>query len=349
MRAFSDRLSPWYAKPLFGLLTDGVSLWGYRVKSYLLLCYALAAVLLLGAGLTGISSFTGLLAIALLVSISIAFSDVLADKWMVVRGKAAGNTALLQATQWTAAGLGGASAYYLGGILAQDGQLSLAIGLSAIAPLLGLVAVPLWLREERDHQPARNLRASLGALWRAAQTRRFLGVAIFLVLLEICPTPPAIFYQRDTLGFETDFIGALAAVQFVGMGGGALLFGGWARHLRRGWLLNVIVACSALATLSLAAMTDARSAMLIYFFVGFTDIIARLGVLELSVQVCPLKAEGTTYALLISLANLAMLLGFVGGGWLYDLGLPFPQLAILGAGLTALCWLALPALRLKQI
>ncbi|NJK99430.1 MAG: folate/biopterin family MFS transporter [Spirulinaceae cyanobacterium SM2_1_0] len=256
---------PWYAKPLFGLLTDGVSLWGYRVKSYLLLCYALAAVLLLGAGLTGISSFTGLLAIALLVSISIAFSDVLADKWMVVRGKAAGNTALLQATQWTAAGLGGASAYYLGGILAQDGQLSLAIGLSAIAPLLGLVAVPLWLREERDHQPARNLRASLGALWRAAQTRRFLGVAIFLVLLEICPTPPAIFYQRDTLGFETDFIGALAAVQFVGMGGGALLFGGWARHLRRGWLLNVIVACSALATLSLAAMTDARSAMLIYF------------------------------------------------------------------------------------
>jgi predicted MFS family arabinose efflux permease len=62
-----------------------------------------------------------------------------------------------------------------------------------------------------------------------------------------------------------------------------------------------------------------------------------LGLLGLVVQTCPQQAEGFTYALMVSISNLAMSLGLVMGGQLYDWGLSFAMVAVIGAGYLAAC------------
>ncbi len=58
--------------------------------------------------------------------------------------------------------------------------------------------------------------------------------------------------------------------------------------------------------------------------------LSMLGLLGLVVQICPRQAEGFTYALMVSISNLAMSLGLVIGGQLYDWGLSFAVVAIIG-------------------
>ena len=102
-------------------------------------------------------------------------------------------------------------------------------------------------------------------------------------------------------------------------------------------LLGLAIAAGALATLSLAFMHDAPSAYGVYLVRGFMAALSMLGLLGLVVQRCPPQAEGFTYALMVSISNLAMSLGLVMGGQLYDWGLSFALVAVIGAGYLVVC------------
>jgi len=67
-----------------------------------------------------------------------------------------------------------------------------------------------------------------------------------------------------------------------------------------------------------------------------------LSLLEMAARACPTTIAATAYALLLSVSNLAISLGFVSGSWLYDLKLPFAGVVVMGAIATALCGLVLP-------
>jgi predicted MFS family arabinose efflux permease len=73
-----------------------------------------------------------------------------------------------------------------------------------------------------------------------------------------------------------------------------------------------------------------------------------LGVLEITARVCPLGAEGTVYALLLSVQNFTAMCGGIVGGWLYDRGIAFPVLVLIGVLFTSLCWFLIPLLKLEQ-
>jgi predicted MFS family arabinose efflux permease len=255
-----------------------------------------------------------LIAGAVLISSCIAFSDVLADKFMIEVGKPSGKTGLLQALQWTGLGIGGVITSYLGGQIAQHQTLSFSFLVSAILPLLGIVAVMIWMPEKKVQSGTTSIRKSLSSLWMAVRSPSFLAIVGFVLLLATSPIPPLLYYQRDVLKFSEDFFGILGAFGFLGVGLGAIAFGIWFRRFDQQALLKLAVVASVLSTLALAFIFDKNSAILVQIFSGCVAIIGFLSLSEVFVRSCPDLIEGTFYACFVSVSNLAATLGAIAGG-----------------------------------
>ncbi|HAJ58577.1 MAG TPA: hypothetical protein DCP31_04360 [Cyanobacteria bacterium UBA8543] len=339
---------PWYIKPLWGIIADSFPLFGYSIKSYFLICYSLAFFIFLGLSQLHSYTISILLVSFVLISICIAFSDVLTDKLMIVKGKAQQQTAILQAAQWSAAGFGGAAMYYLGGWIAKNSTLSVALSISAVVPLVGFVATLVLIPESKVERGTVSIQHSVRVLWAAVKSGQVLAVLVFTAFLTLSPTPPLLFYRRDVLKFAEDFLGILDAIWSLTFGLGAITFGIFSPKLSRRMLLNLVIGMSAIATLTLAFIVGPKSAVLVQTLNGFTSAIAMLGALEITARVCPLGAEGTVYALLLSVQNFTAMGGSIVGGWLYDRGIAFPALVSIGVLFTSLCWFLIPLLKLER-
>ena len=344
---------PWLVRPLYGMISDSIFILGYQFKSYFFICYAIALAIFLG--LSNFQSYTiPLLAGGMiLVSTAIAFSDVLTDKMMVVKGRSFGGTARLQAAQWTGWGFGRALLFYLSGWLAQNSNLPSAFLFTAIVPLVGIVATYFLLADEKQQQETISIGNSFSSLRSALKSQRLLAVIGFIACLEFTLVPPLVnyivYYSRDLLKFNDQFIGNLGAFEAFANGLGALTFGIFAFRISRQLLLNLAVGLTSLATLGLLFIQDAPSAILVSLFFGFFAMIATLGVLEIAARSCPVGAEGSVFAIMMSVYQLSLQPGPILGGYLYDRGMPVSALVIISAVATMLCWFLIPLLKLDQL
>jgi predicted MFS family arabinose efflux permease len=177
---------------------------------------------------------------------------------------------------------------------------------------------------------------------------KFLAAFIFIACFRFRPEPPILYYQRDVLSFEANFLGVLGAIISISVGLGAIVFGTFAYKISRRNLLNLTIAFRSISTLALVFIQDEKSAILIWLFCGFTDVMATLGALEVAATACPDESEGTAYALLMSLWNFANTPGVILGGWLWDRGMQFSVIVSLSALSTALCWFLIPLLKLDR-
>lgn len=342
---------PWTVRPVYGIIADVLPIFGYQFKSYFFICYTLALAVLLG--LSGSQSYTvSLLSFGVtLVSTSIAFSDVLTDKMMVIQGKLLNNTARLQAAQWTALGFGKALLYYISGWLAQNSNLATAFLLTATVPFIGLVAT-LLLVDEKKQQKAGSLQTSLKAFWLSIRTRQFLAVMGFIACLEFTLVPPLvnyiIYYYKDILNFDAQSIGLLGTYEAIANGLGAVVFGLSAFKIPRQMLLYIAIGLTGVSTIGLLFIHDMHSAILVSLFFGFFAMIAMLGVLEIAARSCPIGVEGSTFALLMSVYILAKQPGPILGGYLYDIGVPVSTLVIVSTIFTMLCWFLIPILKIQR-
>jgi len=112
---------PWSIKPVFGLLSDFVPLFGSRRRNYLLLANGMAVVSLLLLALAPLSPEHRWLLFALLLptSVGIALGDVIVDALMVEKGQPLGLTGRFQSIQWAAANAALLLTGVLGGYIAQ--------------------------------------------------------------------------------------------------------------------------------------------------------------------------------------------------------------------------------------
>src|SRR6266852_3017809 len=133
---FSFGIIPWLIKPVYGLLSDCVPLFGRRRKSYLLLTSALAAGAGLAMGLAAPHSYWWLVGLITVMGLGLAFTDVLVDALMVENGKPRGLTGAFQAVQWAAIYTAAVLVGVLGGFLAERRSLSAAFTLAALFPLI---------------------------------------------------------------------------------------------------------------------------------------------------------------------------------------------------------------------
>ena len=88
---------PWIIKPVYGLLSDFVPLFGRRRKSYFLLTSGLASLTGFALALSAEPSYWRLALLYTAMGLGLAFTDVLTDAVMVEAGKPRGLTGAFQA------------------------------------------------------------------------------------------------------------------------------------------------------------------------------------------------------------------------------------------------------------
>lgn len=220
---------PWTVKPLYGFLSDGFPLFGYKRKSYLVAAGVLGAISysLLGfAGLwEGISSTTAVTSTVTLMVISsacIAMADVVADGIVVTRTRESTDPAVaggLQSLCWGASALGGLLAAYFSGSLLEIMSVREVFGLAAILPfIVALIAFvtdeqPLTEDDKAD-DVIQSVKDQVNSVWEALRQQAIWRPVLFLFLWQATPTSDGafFFFLSNDLGLGPEFMGRIRLV-----------------------------------------------------------------------------------------------------------------------------------------
>lgn len=317
---------PWVIKPVFGFLSDGLPLFGYRRRPYLILSGLLGSLSWIALATVVDNAWTATAAM-LCSSLSVAVSDVIVDSLVVERARkeSLGQAGSLQSLTWGISALGGLITAYLSGLLLKYLTNQTVFGITALFPLI-VCAVAWLIAEERVNTKSSNehdspqklgIRSQIGQLWRAITQKSILLPTLFVFIWQATPSADSafFFFTTNELGFEPEFLGRVRLVTSL-----ASLLGIWVyqRFLKTvpfrqilGWS-TVISAVLGMTTLLL--VTHANRTLGIddrWFSLGDSLILSVMGqiafmpVLVLAARLCPPGIEATMFALLMSIWNLS--------------------------------------------
>ena len=346
---------PWFIKPLYGLLSDFVPLFGQRRKSYLLLTSALACSAGLVAGLSAQHGYWWLALLYTTMGLGLAFNDVLIDALMVEKGKPLGLTGAFQSVQWAAITCASILVGLLGGHFAEDRDVHAAFTVAALFPLTVLLMAAFVVRETPAGQEKTEFLQTWTAVRAGLGERSVWLVAGFIFLFNFSPSfgPAFLYYQTDVLGFSQQYIGMLTSVSAAASVAGALIYAPLSRltPLRR--LINIAIGLSVLATLGYLLYRGAFSALAIHVVWGITGMITTLAFLDLAAKACPARVEATFFALLMSVFNLGTQAAQNVGAYLYTVfgegATAYTWLVAISTVTTAAVWLLVPLVRIERI
>ena len=340
----------WTVKPLYGLASDCFPLFGTRRRSYLLCTTALAAATWFFLGIQPVHTYGLTLLVLVFCGLGLAFSDVLCDAVMVETGKPLGMTGRFQSVQWGAMNAASVLAGIGGGWLSRDVSPQHTFLLISVFPALSLITTAVTLREPRARFDKEVLRSTGRAIWSAVGSRPLWLAAGFIFLWNFSPSfgVPLNYYMVDTLQFSKISLGTLGSLGAGASIVGAFLFGRFCRRLPIRPLLNVSVAIGVVGTLAYWGLVGWWSAVFLTVVTGASTMIAVLATLDLAARSCPDRAEGTFFAALMSINNLAAILSAYVGGKLYEV-VGLQKLILISAAATAVCWLLVPFIRLPEV
>lgn len=321
---------PWVVKPLFGFLSDGLPLFGYRRRPYLILSGLLGTAAWLSLATVVNTAWAATVAI-LLSSVSVAISDVIADSLVVERARRESLSASgsLQSLTWGASALGGLITAYLSGWLLQQFSTQTVFAITATFPLV--VSAVAWLiaEEHIDRSQSENAAAQPGMKAVKHQIQQLRGAitqkaiwlpTAFIFIWQATPTADSafFFFTTNELGFEPEFLGRVRLVTSVASLVGIWLFQRFLKNIPfrqiMGW---TTVLSAALGMTALILVTHANRSLGIddrWFSLGDSLVLTVMGqiafmpVLVLSARLCPPGVEATLFALLMSIWNLSGLL-----------------------------------------
>lgn len=347
---------PWAMKPVFGVLSDFVPIFGSRRKSYLILATFgafLGTAILAGAPVIQ-SSVGWLLALLLLTSIGVAFGDVLIDGLMVTEGQPTGMTGVLQSVQWTAAYAGLLATGVMGGYIAQIGRPELAFGLCALLWAVSLLMAVFMVKDSKLVSPV-DLSGFRAALAEVVKTKGLIPVAAFLFVWNFNPLWTSVLYIHltESLGrTEIEFGEFISAFSFGAMIG-SLTYPLYCRRMKIGHLIQLSIVAGVLGNLLyllLASKSD-QVELFVALITGATYMAGTMVQLDIAARRAPLVAAATVFSLLMALSNLSSSASEAFGGSLYQAQLyqgAWTAYAFVVAASTiapALCWLLIPWLR----
>lgn len=301
---------PWAIKPLYGLLSDCLPLFGYRRKAYLLLMNLVAAFgFLLLAGSTDPQAIIQAL---LLTAAGTAFSDVLVDAIMVERGQETGLVKRFQGQQWLWFNMAGIGTALVGGALCQylppASALHTAALIATLAPLAVIITSWLIVKEKQSPASLDQLKSTGHGLKQALRSPILWVAMAFTVAWKLHPGfgMPLYFHLTNELHFSQAFIGQLNAYHSAGHVLGALIFSHYlADRLSTVNLIKLAVGLSVISTLSYLLLNSPLIAIALYMLTGSIAQIASLAMYSMAAEACPKQAEAFTFAMLMSLANLS--------------------------------------------
>mmetsp|Transcript_34755 Transcript_34755/g.33075 ORF Transcript_34755/g.33075 Transcript_34755/m.33075 type:complete len:566 (-) Transcript_34755:44-1741(-) len=234
---------PWVIKPLYGFLSDGVPIFGYKRRSYLIIAGIMGCLSWLALG-TIVTDAQSAVAAIVIGSASVAVSDVVADSIVVEKSRiltqpnvdienlnennleamneeanssdvASGD---LQSLCWSAAAIGGILSAYFSGSLLQTMSPKTVFSLTAVFPLL-ISAVSFLIDEKPSTiQPSiKEFSSNVGIQFETLK-KTLINPQIYLpVLFIFCwqatPQPDSAMFFFTTneapggLGFQPEFLG----------------------------------------------------------------------------------------------------------------------------------------------
>jgi predicted MFS family arabinose efflux permease len=335
-----------YIKPLAGVLTDSVPLFGTRRRHYLLLS-------LLGTGLFWLLlAFVPRTRDAMLLTytvlyVTVVFTSTTLGGVMVEVGnrfRAAGRLTAQRIGMFRVGSLGGG---LVGGYLA---QLPFIVP-AALCAALHLLLVPMYYRnlpEEKQHGVNRQAWREAGRQFRTLLDSKILLAAAGMVAL-IAASPgfgtPLLFQQSDQLHFAKPFIGFLGLISAAtGLAASAFYYAA-CRKMPLQSLISSSIVVHALGTLAYLYYHSEASAIVVSAISGVTVTLATLPVYDLAARATPKGSEALGYSVMMSVWNLTNALSDWSGSLLFDrFHLTFINLVWLNAGTTLLALIAVPFL-----
>ena len=348
---------PWTVKPLYGLISDGFPVFGYRRRPYLLLSSVLGIFAWASMALWVSTPFWAIAMIAV-GSLSLAFSDAIIDALIVQRARLEtdGDAGSLQSFSWMASSVGAIASAYLSGYFLEHFGARFVFEVTAILPLLvGIAAFaiadprmstvytaapnvstnnlePATL--SRNSQRWMSLKFNLLQLRQALTNKAIWLPAAFLFLWQATPSADTAFFYFTTneLKFNPEFLGT---IRFFASWAG--LLGVWlfqrffkAVPTRKIFFWTTIIS-TLLGLTSLLLVTHVNRLLGIddrWFSLGDSLIltvagrIAFMPVLVLAARICPEGVEATLFAVLMSVINISALCSFqLGAGLTHLLGI----------------------------
>ena len=336
----------WYLKPLAGIFTDSVPLFGTRRRWYLILSAFLAAFLWITLKFVP-QNYRSLLYIVVAINALMVVASVVGGGLLVEAGQRYSATGRITSLRFVVMSLATFIVGPLGGWLAtRNMAITVGIGAACLA-VLGVVAL-IFLRErpvaKRDQNVMRNVKHEMRTLVR----HRVLWWAIICYgLFYFAPGfgTPLYFYQTDTLKLSQQFIGNLGL--FAGATGmiGAVIYGLVCRKLPLRKLMIGCVVINIIITLFYEFYRTPTAAICVEALNGFGSTIADLAFLDLAARATPRGSEALGYGLMMSVRNAMLNGGDVLGSQLTDrYHVAFSNLVYLNAGTTALVLLIIPFL-----
>ncbi|MEH1811065.1 MAG: folate/biopterin family MFS transporter [Nostoc sp.] len=316
---------PWMIKPVFGFISDGLPIFGYRRRPYLILSGILGTASWMSLATIVNTSWAATLAIAL-SSLSVAMSDVIVDSLVVERARdeSQAKAGSLQSLCWGASAIGGLITAYSSGLLLQYFTTRTVFGITALFPLI--VSGVAWLIAEspvsKDPQDSNQtnplpIKHQLEQLRQAISQKTIWLPMAFIFIWQATPNAESAFFYFSTneLHFEPEFLGRVNLV-----GSFASLAGVWIfQRFLKSIPFRVIFAWSTvlssiLGMTMLLLVTHTNRLLGIddhWFSLGDSLILTVMGkivfmqVMVLAARLCPSGVEATLFALLMSVYNSA--------------------------------------------
>ncbi len=329
---------PWIIKPVFGLMSDGLPIFGYRRRPYLILSGFLGAISWASLATIVHTPMAAVAAIAL-GSLSVAVSDVIVDSLVVerVRVESQAEAGSLQSLCWGTSAFGGLITAYFSGWLLEHCTTRTVFWITASFPLI--VSLVAWLIAESPVSTSAEsgskkltnwstVSAQIQQLRQAVSQKVIWLPAAFIFIWQATPTADAafFFFTTNELGFEPEFLGRVRLVTSIASLVGVWLFQRFLKTIPFrvifGWstLLSAVLGMT-----MLVLVTHTNRALGIddrWFSLGDSLVLTVMGqiaympVLVLAARLCPPGVEATLFALLMSVNNLASLCSYQLGAFL---------------------------------
>jgi MFS family permease len=345
---------PWIIKPVYGIVSDFLPLFGYRRKAYLVLANAAAAVAY--CWVTQITQPSELIFVLLLTAYAMAVSSTLCGAILVENGQRFGASDAFINQQWLWFNIAALASGFIGGQLverlAPGAALHAAAAIIAVAPLGVVLAGWFLISEPKSRIDLPEMKKTFASLLAVFTLRELWFVGVFLFLYYLSPGlgTPLYYHMTDELKFSQEYIGILGSISSAGWIAGALLYRRFLKGITAKTLLNSSILFGTLATAAFLFLWDEATAAVINFFSGFAGMIAFVATLTLAADYCPQRAEGFAFAALMSITNFSGAVSDNIGSFLYEhlFNRHLDPLILLSAAFTALAFAFVPMLRLRD-
>jgi MFS family permease len=345
---------PWVIKPLYGIVSDFLPLFGYRRRYYLILTNALASCAYVA--MAWAVSPGSVIFFVMLTAYGMASASTLYGALLVEGGHeftASGSFVNQQYLWFNIAQVG---VPLLGGALVQylppTTALHVAALIAGVVPLSVIVGSLFLVREQHAEVSIEGLKRSFRALGRTFTRTELYVLAAFIFVYRLNPgvggTTAFYYYQTDHMKFSQAFIGVLSSATGVGWVLGALLYRRFLENVSSKTILNLSIAAGVISNLTYFLLTGEVSALWISFLSGMAFSINYVASIGIAADYCPPGAEGFAFALLMSIDNVAGSASDNAGSYLYEhvSAGTLPPLILASAAITAIGFALLPLLKL---